>query len=90
VTERVNDPGAGPARKAGAGSETDAPSSAGLSRGTPLLLSIGVSTFGDGLRYAALPLVVALAGGSAQMLGVLLAAGTVPFLIMGVFGGALA
>jgi len=52
--------------------------------------SVAVSSAGDGFRYAALPLLLALYGASPAVLGLLLAVGTAPFLLIGVLGGALA
>ena len=57
---------------------------------TAFLGSVAVSSAGDGFRYAALPLLLALYGASPAVLGLLLAVGTAPFLLIGVLGGALA
>jgi MFS family permease len=52
------------------------------------LASVAVSALGDGFRYAALPLLLTLYGLSPAVLGLLLMAGTVPFLLVGLVGGA--
>lgn len=54
------------------------------------LSSVAISSVGDGFRYAALPLLLAMYGASPAVLGSLLAVGTAPFLLIGLLGGALA
>ncbi|MFE9439891.1 MFS transporter [Streptomyces sp. NPDC006602] len=49
-----------------------------------------VSFVGDGMRYAALPLLAAQQGAGPIGLGLLLGSATLPFLVLGVFGGVLA
>ncbi|TJZ97454.1 MFS transporter [Actinacidiphila oryziradicis] len=49
-----------------------------------------VSFVGDGMRYAALPLLAAQHGAGPTELGVLLGFATLPFLVLGIFGGVLA
>jgi MFS family permease len=75
------------------GPMTDTPPGAGarMSRSAVAFLgSVAVSSVGDGFRYAALPLLLALYGASPAVLGLLLAVGTAPFLLIGLLGGALA
>ena len=65
---------------------TDTPPGAGarMSRSAVAFLgSVAVSSVGDGFRYAALPLLLALYGASPAVLGLLLAVGTAPFLLIG-------
>ncbi|MFI8252889.1 MFS transporter [Streptomyces filamentosus] len=54
------------------------------------LAASAVSFLGDGLRYAALPLLAARQGAGPAEFGVLLGAATLPFLVLGIFGGVLA
>jgi MFS family permease len=70
--------------------EASAPKTRMSRSAAAFLSSVAVSSVGDGFRYAALPLLLALYGASPTMLGLLLAAGTAPFLLVGVLGGALA
>ncbi|MGW2475145.1 MFS transporter [Streptomyces sp. NPDC001665] len=54
------------------------------------LAASAISFLGDGLRYAALPLLAARQGAGPAEFGVLLGAATLPFLVLGIFGGVLA
>ena len=54
------------------------------------LLASQVSFIGDGMRYAALPLLAAESGAGPKGLGILLGSATLPFLVLGIFGGVLA
>jgi MFS family permease len=61
--------------------------------GRDLRLFLGASLLsflGDGVRYAALPLYAAKHGAGPSDLGLLLGFATLPFLLLGVFGGVLA
>ncbi|MEU9375770.1 MFS transporter [Streptomyces sp. NPDC048255] len=49
-----------------------------------------VSFVGDGMRYAALPLLAVQHGAGPTGLGILLGFATLPFLVLGIFGGVLA
>ncbi|MFF3644035.1 MFS transporter [Streptomyces sp. NPDC002564] len=62
-----------------------------MNRDTRFFLGASAVSFvGDGVRYAALPLLAAQAGAGAVGLGVLLGFATLPFLVLGIFGGVLA
>jgi MFS family permease len=62
-----------------------------LSRNLRLFLTASaVSFLGDGMRYAALPLLAVRRGAGPEELGLLLGFATLPFLVVGVFGGVLA
>ncbi|MFF3505575.1 MFS transporter [Streptomyces sp. NPDC003247] len=54
------------------------------------IVASAASFAGDGMRYAALPLLAARHGAGPVGLGVLLGFATLPFLVLGVFGGVLA
>lgn len=56
----------------------------------PFLAASLVSFVGDGIRYAALPLLATRSGAGRTALGLLRGFATLPFLVLGIFGGVLA